>query len=168
LGDLRKRQTTPDLHHKYFTLLFRQAAQRGDDHVPTFVLFQWAGEPGLGLGTCCRPVPAVPSSAAPLPIQGKVLHGSVKVCNRVRSPILGAPKSNKRFLNDILGVNIARHPLPGKKNQGGTVLIEPNTPLIRTARHLPAPSAANASLQSRRRQAWFLSKRSPVTSYRTI
>src|SRR5262249_24145327 len=99
-----------------FTLLFRQAAQRGDDHVPTFVLFQWAGEPSLGLGTCRRPVPTVPSSTAPLPIQGKVLHVSVKVGNRVRSPVPGARKSNKRFLNDTLGVGIARYPLSGKEN----------------------------------------------------
>src|SRR4051812_30817694 len=119
-------------------------------------MLQGTGEQRLPLGASRGFFTTGLTLPAALPVQGAVFHAGIKVRGGVRGPLSGPPEADERFLHDVFGVGAARNPLPREQDQRGTVLVEPDRPVIGTACHVPSPVAEKNSLSSRRRRAAIL------------
>ena len=59
------------------------------------------------------PAPAAPLSGTQ-PVQGTVFHATIQVGRRLPGLVPGAPETDKRLLNNVLGVGPTPHPLAGE------------------------------------------------------
>jgi hypothetical protein len=135
LPDLGESELVPNFQNDDLSLIVRQTFNRGGEHLLTFIHGRELRlEMRLAL-KCGGNFPPCAALVAAQPVESGRANCSVEE-RAIFDRVLAPPKTDKRFLHDVLGFGAAICPAARKKEQGGAELSETVLPVLFTTRAL--------------------------------